>query len=272
MPVRPLSASRPLAALRRRVASDLRVATRSQTAALASDARMAATTTAAPAPAPAIASAAPVASTTPPTLPRIPPGTCASATMRATPTSSRATPTSTISLSVHGTPRGKRAEGVGAATHYRGAPDGGSAGHRARRGRPAVGDRAPREPVVRSGRPARERDRLAGGGRLRRGGVTVAQRRAEAARDGALRPGGAGDGSGHAQPGAQSRAGGGAAAVPPGVRPDRAAPAPGDEADEGLAPPAARVEAPPRRAEAVAAAARAGRLASRRRRTPREGP
>ena len=107
------------------------------------------------------------------------------------------------------------------------------------------------QPLVRPGRPARERDRLARGGELRRGRLAVARRGPARARDGAVRPGRPRRRPGRAQPGAQPRARARAAARPPRPRAARPAHPPRDAADEARAacaasrPSAARRSARP---------------------------
>ena len=141
--------------------------------------------------------------------------------------------------------------------------DGRSAPHRAPRRGPALGDRAAHEPLVGTGRAARERDRLARGGGVRRLLLAGAERRAAAADRGPPR-----DRS--CAPSRRTRAARRATATLAlerlrgrlesaltVQRPRRA-----DEADERVAAQARGVEATPRRAEA--AAATAGALGDRR--------
>ena len=106
--------------------------------------------------------------------------------------------------------------------------------HRPRDRDPDRGDRAAREPLGRSRRPARQQDRLADRGELRRPRLAVAERAAQGPDRGPPRPPGDGGLAGHARAGAQPRDRGRAAArdgspTPPppastGGRPGPAAP------------------------------------------------
>ena len=83
------------------------------------------------------------------------------------------------------------------------AAHGGRAAHRTRRGGAAHRGRAAHQPLLGTGGPARERDRVAGGGVVRRRSVGRPRRRAEAPHRGPRRPGGPRQRPGHPQPGAQ---------------------------------------------------------------------
>ena len=133
------------------------------------------------------------------------------------------------------------------------------------RGRAAARDHAAHEPLVGSRWPACQRDRVAGGGHLRRRSLRFPQRGAESARHVPLRPGRARRGAGRPQPGAQPRARAGAPARAPDPCPGGAAGAPQDQAD-------GRLQGSPRRGQAAPVAAQAGAPAPGRRRQPRPDP